>query len=366
MTTATKFVTLAPNASLAQDSIVDYINACNTVSAYSYQFANASLTALQKPPEWYGEFVAQFGIAKGHAMEWSDSLIKNMIDIPQTIVDSNTIINGKFKAINQDLKDLQKDPTDQDVIDDLKRNLERIHDRVNDDLDSMNELIKDLKEFGDTLADDYNTLDSGIGQLNSAEQADEAEVKRLQQEIQNLQDEIKKYNELLTASEIGIGVGIFVTLVGVVVGVATGGAGWAVCAVGVIGVGASITGTVLASEKIQADQLKIGQDAADLDAYNKDLVVLNTEITTLNQLVAANQAAQEALVNVTKLWQDMADSTKQLLDELDKAESDVTSNLTQCSQDVQTAQDEWKALEQFCEQLTKIDYKFDPTVQNIS
>lgn len=362
MTTATKFVTLAPNASLAQDSIVDYINACNTVSAYSYQFANASLSVLLKPPAGYNDFVTQFGVAKGHAMEWNTSLIPQMIAIPQMIVDSNRIITTKFNNINLDLKDDLSDP---DVMDDLIKNLENIQKRVNGDLDSMNGLIKDLQTFGDTLANDYNTLDSGIGQLNSAEQADEAEVKRLQQEIQNLQDEIREYNQLLTASEVGIGVSIFVTLVGVVVGVATGGAGWAVCAVGVIGIGASVTGTVLLSEKIQEDQNQLGQDAGNLDAYNQDLVVLNSEITTLKQLIVANQKAQDALVNVTKLWQDMADSTQQLLDELKKAESDATSNLPQCSQDVQTAQSEWNALEQFCEKLTKIDYKFDPEVQNI-
>ncbi|ASS73579.1 hypothetical protein CIG75_00375 [Tumebacillus algifaecis] len=365
MTAATQFEALAPNSSLAQDSIIDYINACNTVSAYSYSFANSSLIALKKPPEWYSDFVAQFGVAKGNAMQWNTSLIPNMIAIPQMIVDSNRIITAKFNNINQDLKDLEKYPNDKDVIDDLKQNLKSIYNRVNGDLDSINGLIQDLQTFAETLKNDYSTLNVGIEQLNSAEEANEAEVKRLQQEIQDLQDEIEKYNQIMTASVIGVGVSIFVTLVGIVVGVATGGIGWAIVPVGIIGVGASTAGIVIASSKIQAAQLQIGKDAADLDAYNEDLVVLNTEIETLSKLITANEAAQEALVDVSKLWQDMADSTKQLLDDLEKAESEVTSDLAQCSQDVQSAQNEWNALEQFCEQLTKIDYRFDPNVQNI-
>ncbi|MGB8956923.1 MAG: hypothetical protein WCC10_16245, partial [Tumebacillaceae bacterium] len=80
MTLMTKFAALAPkNKDLAKENLVDYLNACNKVSAYSHAFSNSKLTNLNHPPSGYADFMDQFGIAKGHTNEWSQSIIPNMI-----------------------------------------------------------------------------------------------------------------------------------------------------------------------------------------------------------------------------------------------------------------------------------------------
>ncbi|MED4728372.1 HBL/NHE enterotoxin family protein [Aneurinibacillus migulanus] len=366
MSTATLLSTLAPsNLSLTQENLTDYLNACNIVSAYSYAFNKSSIKPLNNPPSWYSDFVSEFGVAKGHANEWNDSLIDNMMEIPRAIVDGNRIIQAKFRNITSDLKDLKKDPNDQDVLDDLNTNLQRIYDRANDEYESICGLIDDFNRYQNTLLTDYNTLSQNIVKLNEASEADKDAVMKLQNEIDSLTQEIQTYNQILTASEIGIGVSIFVSLVGVVAGFATGGAAWAIVPVGVIGIGASVAGTVLASEKIREAQIRIGQDTANMSSYNQDLTVLNVEVNNLKQLNAKNQDAQRALVDVSKLWKDLRDSSSTLLQALTQTKSDVINDLDKAVKDIEDAQNDWNELENFAVKMTNIDYKFSPSVQTI-
>ncbi|MGB8955982.1 MAG: hypothetical protein WCC10_11450, partial [Tumebacillaceae bacterium] len=287
------------------------------------------------------------------------------ISVPQDIVDSNQIVQAKFKNILKDLEDLAKYGNDPDVIADIKTNLDRILTRAQGEHDSITSLIKDITTYTATLESDYNTLNAGLNMLNQTTQADQAEVKRLNDEIAALKEEIKQLNQYLTAAEVGLGVSIFVTAVGVVVGVATGGAGFVISAVGVVGVGASIAGIVLANQKIHADQKKIGQDASDLDDYNKDLLVLNSETANLQTLTQANQDACQALKAIGSLWQDLSASTQALLDTLHAAETDVNGSIDVIKNEINKALSDWNELEQFAQQLTGIDYKFDPDVHNL-
>ena len=371
MTLMTKFAALAPkNKDLAKENLVDYQNAVNKVAAYSHAFSNSSLSYLNHPPAGYSAFMDQFGVAKGHTKEWADSIIMNLVSVPQGIVDSNQIIQGKFRNILEDLQDLADDPNDPDVIADLKTNLSRILTRAQDEQKNITSLINQITTYTANLEQDYTTLNAGLTMLNQATQADQETVKRLNDEIAALKEEIKQLNQYLTAAEIGLGVSIFVTAVGVVVGVATGGAGFVISAVGVVGIGASIAGIVLANQKIHADQVKIGQDASALDDYNKDLLVLNAETANLKTLTQANQEACQALEAIGSLWQDLSASTQTLLDTLHQAETDA-GNLTNeplelLKDEINKALAEWNELEKFAQQLTGINYNIDPNVHNLS
>lgn len=366
MTLMNKFSALAPkNRDLAKENLVDYFNACNTVSAYSYAFTKSNLSPLIKPPAGYSDFVQQFGKAKGNAMEWSQSIISNMIAIPQSIVDSNRIIQAKFNNIMSDLKDLAKHPNDKDDIEDIKENLESILTRANGEHDSITDLLKQFDSYSATIEQDFKTLSDGLDMLNNAVEADKNEVKRLTDEINALNDEIKSLNQYLLASEIGLGLSIFVTVIGVVVGVATGGAGFILSAAGVVGIGGSIAGIILANEKIHEDQKKIGEDTSNLNDYNQDLLVLNVETGSLAKLVKANEEARKALVAVSSLWKDLGDSTQTLIDVLNQAETDITKDIDKATKEINDALADWNDLEKFADSMTKIDYKFDDTVHNL-
>ncbi|PWK11266.1 HBL/NHE enterotoxin family protein [Tumebacillus permanentifrigoris] len=366
MTIMTQFSKLAPkNKDLAKENLVDYVNACNKVSAYSFAFTKSNLSPLSIPPAGYSDFVQQFGHAKGNAMEWSNSIIPNMIAIPQAIVDSNRIVQAKFNNILSDLADLAKHPNDKDDLEDIKSNLESILTRAQGEYDSTVSLIGNFDSYSSTLESDYKILSDGLDKLNNATETDQAEVKRLTDEISALNDEINKLNQYLTAAEVGLGVSIFIAAVGIVVGVATGGAGFILTAAGVVGIGGSIAGIVLANAQIHADQKKIGEDTSKMNDYNKDLLVLNVETLSLKNLVQANQDARQALVIVSNVWKDLCEGTKNLIDILHHAESDVATNINQATDEIKQAQADWNDIEKFAALLVNVDYNFDPNVHQL-
>ncbi|MFD2170612.1 HBL/NHE enterotoxin family protein [Tumebacillus lipolyticus] len=358
---------LAPDSNIVKQQLVDYLNACTLVSAYVYGFTNATLAPLLDPPSWYSNFVSDFGVAKGHAMQWNSSIVPQLLEIPQSVSGMNNIVQSKFNRITDLLKQWQANPSDTALQQEILDQLDSLHQRVVSESADCSQLLESIRTYNTNTQNDYVTLKQGLDDTEHQLDEDKAEMERLQAEIQSLTDEIQKLNTKLTVAECGIGVSIFICLVGITVGVATGGASTTVISVGVSGLSASVKGTISMSKQIKADQAKITEDTAELDTLTQDVTVLTAQTQTLEQLCAANLQAQQALIVINDVWTQFAAALKELSKEIETMEADVTvENINGALAEFVLVQKEWNEIDEFAAQLAQINYEYDPVIQEIA
>ncbi|MED4728369.1 HBL/NHE enterotoxin family protein [Aneurinibacillus migulanus] len=358
--------TLGLHTDDVKQQLVDYLNACNLVSSYAYGFTNAKLSPLDNPPAWYSSFMEDFGIAKGHAMQWNSSIVPQLLSVPQNLCDMNQIVQAKFRTITQLLTQWQENPQDKTIQTEISDQLDSLYNRVTEEEDICTQLLSSIQEFDHNIQADYLTLKQGLDDSLHQLDSDQAEINRLKKEIDNLTEEIEANRTLLTVAEVGMGISIFVCIVGIGVGIATGGAYLAIVGVGVSGMIASIGTTITMSMKIQADQNKIAADSAELDSLSRDVLVLSANAETLKKLCAANQQAQEALLTIKSLWNEFAKNIKNLHKEINIVEADVSaSDITGAIAEFVLVQKDWNELDAFSNQLVNINYQYNPNIQQI-
>ncbi|WP_157729303.1 HBL/NHE enterotoxin family protein [Tumebacillus algifaecis] len=358
---------LAPDSDNVNQQIVDYLNACTLVSAYVYGFTNATLAPLLDPPSWYSRFVSDFGVAKGHAMQWNSSIMPQLLEIPQSVCDMNNIVQSKFNRITDLLQQWQANPSDTALQQEILEQLDSLHERVVSETVACSQLLQSLRTYNTNTQNDYVILKQGLDDTEHQLEADKEEMERIQAEIQALTDEIQKLNTQLTVSVIKIGVSIFICVVGIVVGVATAGGSTVVVSVGVSGLTSSVKNTISLSKQIQADQAKITEDTAELDKLAQDVTVLTAQTNTLEQICDANLQAQQALIVITDVWTTFADALKELKKEIEVMEANVTvENINGALAEFVLVQNEWNEINTFAAQLAQINYVYDPEIEEIA
>ena len=357
---------LAPSTKISQQDLVDYINAYTLVSSYVYGFTNASVSSLQDPPVWYSSFEQNFGVAKGHAMQWNDSIVSQLLSVPQNLCDMNTLVQAKFTHISDLLQQLQTNPQDGTAKQELIDQLNHIHDRIVSETDACTQLLQSIQQFDENTRNDYAVLKQGLDECLQQLEVDEAEMTRLKNEIATLKQDIQSCSDKLTAAEVGGGISIFICVVGIVIGASTAGAGATLVGIGVSGLTASI-GTIIAmNQEIHEDQKKITDDTAQLSAISNDVIALSGNTEVLQQVCTANQAAQEALKKVISLWTEFALNLKNLRGEIEVMEDDLSSqDINGAISELAQIQKDWNELDSFAGQLVDINYQYNPTVNKI-
>ncbi|PWK11269.1 HBL/NHE enterotoxin family protein [Tumebacillus permanentifrigoris] len=357
---------LAPSTEVSQQVLVDYINACTLVSAYVYGFTNASVTALQDPPVWFSSFVQKFGIAKGHALQWNSSIVPQLLVVPQNVSDMNKLVQSKLTHISELLKQLQANPQDTAAKQEILNQLDNIHDRIVSESALCTQLTQSIETFNVNTRNDYGILKQGLDACLHQIDVDEAEMSRLKREIETLTADIQACSTKLTASEVGAGISIFICLVGIVVTVETAGAGATLIGVGVTGLTGSIGAIIALKQQIQADQSQISKDTANLNTISCDVIALSANTEMLQQVCTANQQAQQALNNITSLWNGFAVGLKELRREIEVLEADLaTQDINGAISELALVQNDWNQLDTFAGQLADIDYKYNPNINNI-
>lgn len=358
---------LAVSAPPTQQQIVDYVNAANVVSAYVYAITNTNMAPLNNAPNWYASYTDAFAVAKSHAMLWTNSIVPEMMTVPQTIVNYNALFAAQMSVIQGDLELLISDPSNQQALASLTSTLTQLRGNVSAQNAMLLELQANLTTFANNLAPDAQTLEQIATQALQTAGADQQTINALTQQIAQLQSEIQSQQTLLTVSEIGMAVSVFVGCVGI--GLALAGMPWAggaLIVVGVVGLGASIAGTVILTKQIQAEQQVIKNDTQQIDSLNQDITYLNSMNLQFEQLVQQNQAAQQAVTTVQQMWANLEADLQVLIDDLNTGAADTSSgDYADALAQMQAAASAWNEVDQFAQAVVGISYTYDPNVQQI-
>lgn len=350
-----------------QQQLVDYVNACNLVSGYVYGITNTQMPPLSYPPSWYGDYNQAFAKAKGDAMRWTNDIVPLMMVVPQSLIGFNAAFQAEFNAIVTDLSILIQNPNNPAVAASLASTLQSLLNSVRAQNQTLTSLQQQLAEFSANLGPDAQTLQAIASNAQQSAGDDQQAIDQLTAQIAQLQADIRKYQKLMTAGEIGGFVSFWVGLVGVALTVAgVPEVGVPLLVVGVAGTGAGIALTVVESQNIKAAQANINGDLATISGLDQDIVYLNSLSTEMNQLVQANYLAQQAITVVQTMWSTLEADLQATIDSLTTAQADVSAQeYHDAMAQVGAAESSWADVEAFAQAVAGISYEFNPSVAYI-
>jgi len=259
------------------------------------------------------------------------------------------------------LQTLVNDPTNQQAKTALGTALTAILQLVQGPLTTAQGLMGQFNTFSTQLSGDATTLGNIATQALNLAGADQQTITTINSTIDDINNQIAGLNYLLGASEIGMGVSIFMGLVGAVVCFIPGAqiAGGVVIALAVLGEAASIAGTVLLNEQISSDQGSITSLQAEVQNLDQNIIALQACNRQFIWLKQASQDAQLALQTVINMWQQLQTELQTVKTELTDVNTDVTSQqYAQAIIDLNSANAEWQVVVQFAQALAGVNYQW--------
>ncbi|HEX8306114.1 MAG TPA: HBL/NHE enterotoxin family protein [Jatrophihabitans sp.] len=344
------------------EQLLEYQNACATVNSYAYAIANTALPVLNQPPADYGTFSTLFAPAKAHCVEWTSSIFPTMLSFPAILVSqASDLFNMEESMADAYLDVLIADPTNQDAKAGLEKALLTMQSIAQTQIDTAEGLLTSMNTFATDITADSAALNTIATESLADAATDEADIQALEAQIVTLKNEIKKLNKSLTAAEIGISVSLYVGLIGAVCCVIPGAelAGAGLIVIGVAGEAASITETVLLTQSIQAANASIQADQQQIEAYNQDVVELQSTNLQFQWLDEANAATQIAIQQVIAMWRDLDAELTAVMQELANSDYDATKEQYQAAQDdLNAAAAAWQEVVEFATALAGVSYNW--------
>ncbi len=364
MKSTAKLVTSTPTS----QQLADYANAMIAINSYAYAVTNQQLPVLNQPPADYGAFVMAFQPAKQHALDWSTDVFVSMVQFPGIIANqASSLFNLESSYIDTYLKELIANPNNEPALSGLQTALTTMRNMIQEQVNTISALQQLLGAFTSNIQADAQTLAKIAQDALADAGADQQAITQLVQDIKNLNTQVNTYQTLITVSEIGIPLSIFVGLIGGVLCAIPGaqGAGVGLIILGVAGTGASIAGTVLASQQVKALQNAITTEKDQVSNLNQDVIQLQGVSTQFSALYDANVQAQDALSTIANMWR-LLDT---VIDEVNVDLTDVNTEITaadyqQALTDFQLAENNWKEVVTFAQGLDSINYSWQDTSGN--
>lgn len=348
--------------------LVDYANAIAIVNNYAYAITNQQMPVLQYPPENYGTFATDFAPAKQHALDWSNNIFVSMVQLPVTIKNqAANLFSMEETFIAAYLNTLINDPGNAQAKSGLASSLQTVVSIIQNQQTTITNIENELSAFITNIASDAKTLTQISTDALADAGSDQAMINKLNADIETLKSEISAAQTLLTVSEIGIGLSLFIGLIGAVVCFIPGaqGVGVGIIVLAVGGEAASIAGTVIENERIQAMQSEITSDQNQISGLGQDIIQLTALSGQFNDLYNANLQAASALGTIKTMWQNLEAAVNDVSTELTDVNTDVSADkYSQALNDFQEAETSWNDVVAFANALAGINYSWQDASGN--
>lgn len=365
---------LSPNAGQVQQNLVDNLNAHNVISGYATGIINSVVLLLPNQGSWYKKFNTNLTTAQTHAHEWLNTIGPDFFAVvPNAFYKFGTT----FKNAMNDVLTVANNPAEPDgtlsskqikligeLVGAVQITLKRLRGTPGEsNLDkstadaTIEGVYTDLTNFLNNIQDDNRNLTSASDGAQYELSIDEGVIKQLKTDITDLNTDIQGLQNLLTLSEIGTGVFIFVAVGAFIFAAVTAGGGAVVAGVvggaAVVGLGTSIAGDVIFTQKINADLAKIAKDNSLKTAEETQVAGLLGIIKSIDTLSGANTKAQYAVEGLIDTWKALEAKFGDVLSDLSQANSKETLGILEGLY-IQDAISDWESLIAFANTIQSI------------
>ena len=297
-------------------------------------------TLNTNPPDW-NEFVAAYEKADADALNWVNNVMARLLNVPDEVRSYNPTINLLLNDAKTQAQKLVKNPSDPIALSTLKTDLNNVNSQFSLVVTFIAGALTAIQEFKDILPNLATELQTIATKSSSDAKADEAEIVKLQADIQAFNDEIKS----LTASLVALGIADAAALsLGTLATIAAwpeGALVWLV--LGPI-VAVATTYIAIDGEKIVADKKAIVDDQNKITGITADVATLHILATNYAAMATQTDEIEANLKAILAEWQILESDVNLAITDIKDALSDTaTADFGKVALDLDDAITEWAA-----------------------
>lgn len=297
-------------------------------------------TLNQNPPDW-NEFISAYEQANGEALNWVNSVMARLLDVPQEVLGYNAIISQVLQDAKVQAQTLIAQPSNPTALAMLNQDLNALTSQLALVTSFIAGAVAALQQSRDSLPDMAAQLQTIADRSTQDASADQAQIDQLNSDIAALKADIKSLTAAIVA--LGIADGVALTL-GVAATIALWPAGaltWFV--LGPI-VAVATTYIALDAEKIKADQASIQAKLGQITGITADVATLHVLAGNFADLASQSEAVQTSLQAILAEWQTLESEVGMAVSDIRSALADASgSNFNAVLADLNDAIDEWNA-----------------------
>ncbi|MBP0021745.1 MAG: HBL/NHE enterotoxin family protein [Cyanobacteria bacterium SBLK] len=343
-----------------KQDLADHLSALTNIRGYVIAVENTTFNPPSPKPDWFDGINAKLNTTKEHARVWNTTLEPAIVStIPEAVIRFGTrfdMVSGDILGI---LSSSSYNPS-RDGIQSILSELNWLKRHMSQQQASIENVQSQFTNFQNYAATDLTALTTGSATIQKAQNALKDDIDRLNADIASVQAEIKSDQAAITASAIAGGVGLFVGVAAVGLGVAFSGPFAPVAAI--IG-GFVIVGSIVEMAAVIATYShKIAQARSKLNSYNSQLQADQTlalSFTTMQNsttnLITKNQAMANSLTEIADWWKTLDTKLdteiKALQDALQDADKE---NWDDVAMDMRLAKRDWQDFKSFATNMQNI------------
>jgi prefoldin subunit 5 len=331
------------------------------VTASCLGVRNSYLTPPDVEPDWFAALDSNLATARLHAGHWVDDLAPQLTS---TIPTQLLKFGARFDAAADDILDLLNQAEQNGLTDVIKNSIADDIDDLREEIQqittAMDNVSDQMTAFAATLKADHDALFSGVASIQAGLAHLRTDIDRINNDISTLDADIAALRKQYTDSMISLGVGLFVTVIGIALTPVNPGVGLVVIAAGVItdGVAGGFAGHF--ASQMAADQTAIANDQAAITDDQKQVVSLNALSVVASGAVDCINDAIAHLSDVRSLWTQYDEMLAGISTQLQNSTSD---NIVVDKVYINEAQDQWTDMVAFAEGLMQTNNNV--TTQNV-
>jgi chromosome segregation ATPase len=328
----------AVSLAVKQNSYKQNVVAVNTLIT---SVLSSSLPTLnQNPPDWK-EFQSAYEKADAGALTWVNNVMARLLNVPNDVKSYNSTITQLLANAKTQAQILQADPDNKAALDTLNTDLTNVNSTFSLVVTFISGALNAIKSFKDELPTMATNLQTIAEDSTKAAGADQAQIDKLNQDIENLHAEIKS----LTASIIALGIadGIALTLgtVATIAAFPEGALVWFV-----LGPVVAVATTYIAIDglKIKADNAAIKADEAQITGLTADVSTLHILSKNFAAMSGQTVEIESNLQAILNEWQTLETDVNTAVTDIKSAVADTSSaNFAAVVSELDDAASEWNA-----------------------
>ena len=297
-------------------------------------------TLNTNPPDW-NDFVSAYEKADADALTWVNNVMGRLLNVPDDVRSYNPTINLLLNDAKTQAQTLIKNPNNQIALSTLKTDLSNVSSQFNLVVAFISGALTAIQQFKDILPDMATELQTIANKSSADAKADQAEIAKIQSDIDKLHDEIKSLTAALVALGIADAVALTLGTVATITAWPEGALVWLV--LGPI-VAVATTYIAIDGEKIVADKKAIEQDEAQITGLTADVATLHILSKNYSAMATQTDEIEANLKAILAEWQILENDVNLAITDIKDAVTDTsTADFGKVALDLDDAITEWAA-----------------------
>ena len=302
---------------------------------------SSSLPTLnQNPPDWK-EFQSAYEKADAGALTWVNNVMARLLNVPDDVKSYNSTITQLLANAKTQAQTLQADPSNKTALDTLNTDLSNVNSTFSLVVTFITGALNAIKSFKDELPAIATNLQTIADDSTKAASADQAQIDKLNQDIDTLHAEIKSLTASIVALGIADGIALTLGTVATIAAFPEGALVWFV--LGPV-VAVATTYIVIDGLKIKTDNAAIKADEAQITGLTADVSTLHVLSKNFAAMSAQTVEIESNLQAILNEWQILQTDVNTAVNDIKTAVADAGSaNFAAVGVELDGAIAEWNA-----------------------